>query len=444
MGRWITGTPLLLWIGVIMVIGLVSVSQRSPAWWPTRAVTPTASAPVSARVSIQAPAIVEAGDPVQIKVTVAADRFVANQPPVYLLLIGAYGTRIREAPVVNGSAAFVLEAAETRVAGALQLQARWAGRQAQSTLIIRPGAPVEPLLVLVGPRSIPADGEHATMVVTVPQDRFANGVADATQVTVQALHPAAATRTGEERGEHEVIEAPVQSLLTWTRVKSRTTAGPIYLAARVGNAHSVEQRVLAVPGPPTPFTIHAQPQQLTADGNQLITIATSRVVDRFGNQLLDGTAVTFVVEEEEGGQRTAPAQLIAGTATVQVQAPTRPGPMTVRAFILDQVSPSLRLDFRAGLALAPIAITVTVDSDAVQLRAGPLLGVLDQYIPDGTEAQFILQREDERPETLRINTAAGFATARVHRSHLVPGVYSVRVTVGAATGESRFRITAPP
>lgn len=444
MDRWITGTPLLLWIGVIMVIGLVSVARRAPAWWPSTTAAPTASAPGSARISIHAPGVVEAGAPVRIAVHITADSFVASQPPVYLLLIGAYGTRIHEAPVVNGSALFLLEATETRVAGALHLQARWAGRTAQSTLTIQPGAPVEPLLVLAGPRSIPADGAHATMVVTVPQDRFANGVADATQVTVQALHPTGATSTGEQRGEHEVIEAPVQSLLTWTRVKSRTTAGPIYLAARAGDAHSVEQRVLAVPGPPAPFTIYAHPQQLTADGNQLITIATSRVVDRFGNALLDGTAVTFVAEAAKGGQRTVPAQLIAGTATVQVQAPTIPGRMTVRAFILDQVSPPLRLDFSAGLALAPIGITVTVDSDAVQLRAGPLLGILDQYIPDGTEAVFILQRDGGRPETIRTNSAAGYVTASVRRRHLSPGSYTVRITVGAATGERRFIITASP
>lgn len=326
---------------------------------------------------------------------------------------------------------------------------------AQATLQIEPGTAVEPLITLVGPRSIPADGRHWAMVVTLPQDQFANGVADGTKVTIQILHPSPPVASRQETSNQgkdnqpesanrEVIEVRAAQLLTWVRLYSRTTAGRVYLAATTGGAHSIQQSLLVVPGPPAPFTLMADPVQLTADGEQLITVRTSLLEDNFGNPLFDGTAITFIAEEGSASRRTLPAQLIAGKAMVQLQAPSRPGPVTVRAFVLDQASPPLRLDFGEGLALTPITVTVTIGNEEIQLRAGPLLGLLNQYIPDGSEVTLTLQRSGGVAQRITAPSESGFATAVVRRNGLVAGHYTVQVSVGVRAGEQRFELPPQP
>ena len=442
---------------VSLVLNLVAC--QLPQLWQTGVPRAVASNATVA-ITIQAPTTISAGSAVEIKVRTTTPTAEVSSLPVRLLLFGTYGSSVLEAPLVDDAATFALDGALTRFAGQVQLQANWGGAVAQATLQIEPGTAVEPLVTLVGPRSIPADGRHWAMVVTLPQDQFANGVADGTRVTLQILHPSPhvisnqgassqetsnqATEKLGESANREVIEVRAAQLLTWARLYSRTTTGRVYLAATTGAAHSMQQSLLVVPGPPAPFTLTADPLQLTADGEQLITVRTSPLQDNFGNLLFDGTAITFVAEEGSGSRRTLPAQLIAGKAMVQLQAPSRPGPVTLRAFVLDQASPPLRLDFDEGLALAPITVTVTIGSEEVQLRAGPLLGLLNQYIPDGSEVTFTLQRSGAVAQRITVPSESGFATARVRRNGLIAGNYTVQVTVGARKGEQRFALPPQP
>ena len=442
---------------VSLVLSLVAC--RLPQLWP---VGTSFSAPNSATVAltIQAPATINAGSVAEIKVSTTTQTAGRSSLPARLLLFGTYGSSVLEAPLIDGVATFALDETLTRFAGQVQLQANWGRAAAQATLQIEPGAAVEPLVTLVGPRSILADGRHWAMVVTLPQDQFANGVADGTRVTLQILHPSPhvisnqgansqetsnqGTEKPGESANREVIEVRAAKLLTWARLYSRTTTGRVYLAATTGAAHSMQQSLLVVPGPPAPFTLTADPLQLTADGEQLITVRTSPLQDNFGNLLFDGTAITFVAEEGSGSRRTLPAQLIAGRAMVQLQAPSRPGPVSVRAFVLDQASPPLRLDFGEGLALAAITVTVTINSEDVQLRAGPLLGLLNQYIPDGSEVTFTVQRSGGVAQRITVPSESGFATARVRRNGLIAGNYTVQVSVGAREGEQRFGLPPQP
>ena len=442
---------------VSLVLNLVAC--QLPQLWQTGVPRAVASNATVA-ITIQAPTTISAGSAVEIKVRTTTPTAEVSSLPVRLLLFGTYGSSVLEAPLVDDAATFALDGALTRFAGQVQLQANWGGAVAQATLQIEPGTAGEPLVTLVGPRSIPADGRHWAMVVTLPQDQFANGVADGTRVTLQILHPSPhvisnqgassqetsnqATEKLGESANREVIEVRAAQLLTWARLYSRTTTGRVYLAATTGAAHSMQQSLLVVPGPPAPFTLTADPLQLTADGEQLITVRTSPLQDNFGNLLFDGTAITFVAEEGSGSRRTLPAQLIAGKAMVQLQAPSRPGPVTLRAFVLDQASPPLRLDFDEGLALAPITVTVTIGSEEVQLRAGPLLGLLNQDIPDGSEVTFTLQRSGAVAQRITVPSESGFATARVRRNGLIAGNYTVQVSVGAREGEQRFGLPPQP
>lgn len=389
-----------------------------------------------------------AGEPTTITViTESVMPLSLNQsmlmPPVQLSLLMTTGTLLLEAPRINGVAQFQLNGSITQSAGTMTLIAQSADQRVETTMTIVPGPPVEPLLALVGPRSITADGKHWTMLTALPNDEFGNAVVTGTPVTVRTQHPATVLTTSAATTETlETITTTTEYLLAWARIFSRTKTGRITIAATAGNAHSPERTVLAVPGSPQPFTIHAEPAALTADGRQFITVITETLVDQYTNPLLDGTVVTFVVTNTDGTERRLPAQVIDGRATVQVQAPIVTGTLHIKALVLDTTSESLTLNFTAGLAIAPFDLEINQDEEVITFIAGPLLGPLRQYIPDGSEVIFSIQATtadlNATPPTsaaeqqrIMASAKAGFASAAIRRTMLPAGRYRIAISLGS-------------
>lgn len=405
-------------------------------------------------LTLAAPTTIQAGAPVTISVTTDSPD---SRQSVRLALFDAYGATILQDTLTDGHATFLLPGTRVQTTGQMRLVAQVGAVAATATLRIEAGAPVEPVLTLVGPRSITADGKHWAMLVAAPQDQYGNPVADETPVTVRIVHPARTlTSAGVANADVETQTTTTAHLIAWQRLYSRTKAGRMSISANAGAAHSPERTVLAVPGAPTPFALTADPIHLTADGQQLVTIRTAPLVDTFGNLLLDGTSVTFWVEEENGAVRTLPAQTIGGTATTPVQAPAVPGRLTIRAVVLDIESQPLTLPFTAGLAVTPFTITVTIGEETVRLQAGPLVGHVGQYIPDGSAATFQLRPAQSEPPAAPVGTDpyapltvttqvdGGFTTAHIRRNELRSGEYLVMVTVGAAHVQTHVVLSEPP
>jgi hypothetical protein len=384
------------------------------------------------QLTIGAPTTVHAGAP--LTVTVRATP-AYNGQPVQLFWFNTNGATLLTATTVAGTATFAPTTALTRVAGAVQLRAQAGTAAANATLTVVPGPAVEPVLTLVGPRSIVADEAHWTMLTALPNDQFGNAVADATSVIVRVLHPPPAFDRAP-LDDVELISTQVDQLLAWARIYSRTTAGPMTMAANTETAHSPERTVMAVPGAPAPFALYTESAQPLADGRQLLTVNTAPLRDRFGNSLLDGTAVTFAVTAPDGSVRTLPAQSIDGKASVQIQAPAIPGALTVEALVLDTTSQPLTVDFSAGIGVAPIAVRALATAEQLTLVAGPLLGPLGQYIPDGSEVRFTLKLADRTAPAIAVTVpaVAGFSTATIRASHLQPGQYAVHVAAGIGEG----------
>lgn len=364
-----------------------------------------------------------------------------------IFILNTNGTTLLERPIHAGQAHFVLDETMTAVAGEVMLLARLANQRTSRTMTIRPGLPVEPVLTLVGPRSITADGDHWTMVTALPNDAFGNAVIPGTDVTIRTLHPATTLSTGALGAKNlETVTAATGYLLAWARIYSRTKAGRIYIGANAGDAHSPERTILAVPGPPVPFTLHAEPVQLTADGRQLVTIVTEPLFDEYENLLLDGTAVIFIITGADGTNRRLPSQVIDGKATVQLQAPAHPGTIQIEALVLNTISTPMTLSFDAGIGMAPIVIQFLPTDELLTFTAGPLLGPLGQYIPDGSGVAFTFQAEDHDFPLHEViaHAEAGFASAVIRTSIFNSGRYTVFASVGIGTGQMTFDLPLQP
>lgn len=294
--------------------------------------------------------------------------------------------------------------------------------------------PVEPLMPLVVPRSIIADGKDAAMVVTVPIDQFGNPVAAGTPVQLRVLHP---------DNEMENMLIHVHHSVAWANIVSHTRAGRTTVTAATAHAYGPEATLLEVAGWPEAITIGADPTTLPAASRQSITLRTEIMRDRFGNITPDGTAVTFVVETSMGTEQRIPAVTIDGVAETSLPAAHTPGVYTMYATLYGVESRPLQVAFTPGSAdnTFPVDVRADAANQAIVITAGPLLGPLNQYVPDGTPVLFKLTGERDYVWRTAMATA-GHTKVELRMAELVAGNYTVDVLGGSSMGSAKFHLTA--
>jgi hypothetical protein len=368
----------------------------------------------------------------QTAVVTAGPIEVPDGTSATLLLQGSYGPRIITGEFQEGLATLPLSSSLTQQAGVVTLVVTTQGYSGSAKIIIEAGPPVEPVTPLVGARSIVADGEHWSMAVVVPFDQYNNPIADGTPVNIQALHPG---------NKLEQIKSEIAHLVGWGRVYSGTKKGRTIIAVTVDGVPGPEGALLEVPGPPIPFDLTASPPILPADGRLLTSLRTSILVDQFGNELLDGTQVTFLVEDDEGTIRLLPANTINGTAVTSLQAPLEPSIVTVTAHTFGVSSQPEQVVFGAAARDFPVQVTIDSEEGSIHMRAGPVLSNLGQYIPDGTPVLFSAISDDGVLHRASGEVERGYATAVLRLVELPSGSYDVRARAGDASGSAKFTIT---
>ncbi|RMG97021.1 MAG: hypothetical protein D6706_09265 [Chloroflexi bacterium] len=430
MKRWqLFGT---LWIVLWSLLGLTGCRTANVV--AETAVSPTAS-PTS--LTILAPDTITAGEPVEV---VVRSDGLADNTAVSLMLIGSYGTQLFQSEAIDETAVFHIPGQATTRSGLTTLIAIANTTRTHSQLHIQPDHPVEPITPLVGAHTIIADGSHWSMTVTVPFDRFGNPVAEGTPVTIRAQHP------GKWLEEKNI---PIEHLLAWVRIYSGTKAGITTITAQIkGNenwptVNGPAKELREIPGWPVPFTVTTEEDQIPADGFHLVTLRTSTIQDAFGNIMPDGTQVMFVVTEPDGQPRLIPAYTLDGIAEAPLQSPLEPGTVVVRGSVYGVESPPLTLTFTDGPAVNDFPVHIRLDeaSGAVYLEAGPLLGALGAYVPDGTPVRF--QVYGTNGQLVAEKTAvsdAGYATAELRLFRLASGHYQARVSAGSGQGQVKFTI----
>ena len=194
---------------------------------------------------------------------------------------------------------------------------------------------------------------------------------------------------------------------------------------------------------PLTVTVSATPDQAPADGETAIRLQTSRLVDEFGNQILDGVVVFFLVESSDGTRRWLPATVIDGVATTLLSAPLAPVEQTVRAWVAGVLSPPITVRFRPGAAVRPFNLVTARTGDATAITAGPLLGELNQLAPDDTAVTFTFFSRNDRVRTLTGKTVYGYATVTIYDGELPAGDFTVVATVGATEVSTAVTLLPP-
>jgi len=411
-----------------------------------RAATENTPAPIPVRsLRIEAPVQITAGQPLTIVVQTTP---ITATSPILLLAQGTFGLYPQRQVPLDGRATFNLTPQQTQYAGNVQLTAEAGASEKQVELEILPGPAVDPLLPAVGPNSIVADGHHWALVVATPRDKFWNPLLDHTAVTVQAQHPVAPGTDPTQGLEGMTIRT--HHLLAWGHVFSRVRAGETQISVNSGAARNPARTMLEIPGLPVPFALSADHLSIPADGRQLIHLQSAQIMDAFGNVLDDGSSVTLLAEmglaemglAEMGDvdRRSLPATTVDGRIYTTLQAPKRPGRMTVKAWVDGVASQPLELTFTPGPTVQPITVTLQSAAQAIVIVAGPLVGQLKQFIPDGTEVGFTITGPNGNVSNRSAPADYGYAALRLRRTDLVAGTYTVVAAVGTGSGQTTFQL----
>lgn len=329
-------------------------------------------------VTVTAPSEVPAGEAFDVEVLIGWAQAPGVEVTTRLHVVSPWGAD--ELSVISFDERIVVRVPGelTRWAGRLDLIADVEGELATAAVTIVPGAAVDGAVPLAGPRTVIADGADTTMIVAMVRDRFGNPVAEGTAVDVIARRP---------DGTIEAIPTSVEHLLASVRLVSGTSDGRTTLrVAAPGGTTGPEVEVLEVAGPPVPFELIAAVPAAPADGRTLVEISTSELRDQFGNLVVDGTLVVFRTDGPDG-VGSANALTIDGRATVRIEAPDRPGIVTVGAHVGSVQSSAVSVSFEPDVA--SLDVSVERSDIGVRIEVGPVTTSLGGFVPDGSQVRVL-------------------------------------------------------
>ena len=377
-------------------------------------------------LTITAPATAVAGDEVTVMIDGAPDG-----ADLTVTTIGSAGSTARLVTAVDGGAGVVLDPALTDTAGATTVLATTSAATATATVLIEPGAPVDPIVPVVGARSIVADGTDRSMVVALPVDRLGNVIAEGSPLDVLRRRP---------DGTITAQPTIVAHLVAWSLLPSGTTAGVNQIWLQAGNVSGPTTTLDEVAAPPLPFTLEAVDPQLAAttggDGQSLVPVRTSVLADPNGNIEPDGTQVTFSWDGPTGAGQ-AGAVTIAGVATTWIPAPPTAATITLTATCRGTTtSTPLAVTFDAVLQEVPVTATRT-PGVAVSVFVGPVLQADGAFALDGTGVEVTMTDGSSGPVTGWTQLVDGRAKLLLPAVG-VQGPVTVRATVLGATGTAEL------
>lgn len=325
--------------------------------------------PIAAgELSIVAPRALGVGEAFRVDVRGELD----DGAPVTVLFETGYAHRRYDGLAADGLVQFEIEAAAGPASGVATITALSGDRTGHSTIELIPGTAVDPLELFLGPRTVEATNDTATMIVVIAEDEFGNPVVDGTEVAVRVTRPDL---------EAEAFSIETDGLLAWSRIISGTLSGRSKVAVTVDDGRGKELDFLEVAGSPDPFLVEALDPPVPADGRSIIRLQTTELADRFGNVLPDGVSV-FADVVGPGGTRRLRSQVIKGRAEFTLEAPSRPGTESIVVTASGTTSPPLLQAF--GPMVTGFDVAAGPDIDGVRLTIGPVVSTLGAYIPDGT------------------------------------------------------------
>ena len=141
---------------------------------------------------------------------------------------------------------------------------------------------------------------------------------------------------------------------------------------------------------------------------------------------IDATLVNFVIKTNSGVILQTSGNTINGIAQAQIQHPATPQNWTITAYITGIAKSSpITIQYKPAINDIPAVWDVATR----KLKIGPLNGMLNQTLPEGTVVTLTIKNETEETETLTKKTEAGHIAFELKKAFFPSGEYSLEISV---------------
>lgn len=316
-----------------------------------------------------------------------------------LFLIHTYGKTVLDSQNSNGQITFKIPAMYCLKTGVLS----WYLIQNETKItngsftILPNDNTVTKIENYLGPPSLLTGTDHFTMMVAIPTDKFDNPKQDGTEVLIK----------DQFLNDITVTQKTTKSFIAWKNIYSRTKSGKMLVSTECNNTDSKEFETEIKPSIGKDFTIDFSRNHNFADGNQITSLTTSIIKDRYGNLVGDGTLVTFQVVTNENVLLKTYASTINGVAIGQLLHPDHQDTFRVKAYITG-IAQSKTISIPFLPLIKNFKYTFTEKNR--RITVGPVRSFMKQLVPDGVKVELKIFRNQELLETKIVETNKGIAT----------------------------------
>lgn len=355
---------------ILFVLFICSCQKAS------KPILPKEKIDVSAEFTFESAGILDseinAGESIEAKGTIETSSQSVNE--LHMVLQHALYTKSYPIKISNGAFQLNIPADDNQFAGEVIAKIVH-GNQVieQSMFYIMPLQAIDKMQNFNGPKDLFASDDDASMNVSIPHDKFGNPLFPPSVVKYQSSF----------EGEIQKLEnKPVENLVAYQITKAKTKKGKYLIGSNSSEGFSQEQELIIGSAMPKSFNIELLSFHPFADSRQFIQLKTTQLADKFGNTVADGTLINFTVEEDGALVGVYQSFTIGGIANVYIENPSKESAWNIQASLHDGIrSNKVPLNFSKNVN----DFDLEWDQEKQTLSIGPVVGILGQFVPDGTE-----------------------------------------------------------
>ena len=290
-------------------------------------------------------------------------------------LIVRHALYIRSYPC-TGDFELEIPGEHNQLAGEVMVELTYRGKEIdRKKYFIQPQGAIDKMQNFNGPKDLFADDNDASMNVSIPHDKYDNPLLPPSTVNYQASF---------EGQIQNAVERPVENLIAYQITPSKIKKGKYLIGSSSSDGFSQEQELIIGAAMPDKFTIELLSFHPFADSRQFIHLKTSVLQDKAQNIVADGTLINFNIKENESLVGSYQAFTIGGIANVYIENPSNAISWSIQASLHDGIlSNIIPLSFSKNVN----DFEASYNRNNSSIEIGPVVGILGQYAPDGTEVK---------------------------------------------------------
>ena len=267
----------------------------------------------------------------------------------------------------------------------------------------------------IGPPSTLVGDGHFVMYVAVPTDGFDNPKLTNTPVIYKSQFLNSFT--------NETIIT--KDLIAWKDFYAPTKSGIILVSSECNSTITKEYDAVIYPGIATNFTVWYTRNHEFADGNQITTLKTSAIRDKFGNIVSDGTMVSFMITTQNKMVLKSFGTTIEGVATAKILHPDHQDVFLIKAFVTGIAESSI-----VAINYKPInpKIEYKFSKNNRIITVGLLRSFMNQLVPDGIKVKLKIYHNNKLVETLQDDSYKGKAIFVISPDYYKEKSYSFEIS----------------